>query len=318
MARFIVGHRLRALGDRHAWLQRLLYRLDRCFFGALLGILRLLPLDTASRLGAAIGGALGPRFRKGSAIAANLRVALPELDEAQRARVARDAWANAGALFAEYAHLPDFVGGHARDRLEVEVAVPLRACAEPAKPAIFVAAHMANWELIAGAVHRLGLPLACVYTPPTNPLLDELLHRWRAELGCELLPREDSMRPMIRALAAGRSLGIVADRRVDSGRPVMLFGHPKPTSIIPARLALRFDCELVPVRVERLAGARFRVSFHAPVAHAAGSDEIERAVLMTEQVHRLFEGWIRARPGDWFCSKRLWPKPVYAALRQAA
>ena len=29
---------------------------------------------------------------------------------------------------------------------------------------------------------------------------------------------------------------------------------------------------------------------------------------MTQQLHRQFEDWIRERPEDWFCSKRLWPK----------
>jgi len=97
---------------------------------------------------------------------------------------------------------------------------------------------------------------------------------------------------------------------------VRLFGHGKPTTLIPARLALRYGFDLVPIRVERLEGAHFRVSFHPPVAPPAeGGDEIERAVRMTERVHALFEQWIRERPGDWFCSKRLWPKSAYAYRR---
>jgi len=39
------------------------------------------------------------------------------------------------------------------------------------------------------AIARQGVPLAVVYSPPTNPLLDELLNRWRTRIGCELLAR---------------------------------------------------------------------------------------------------------------------------------
>ena len=52
MARFILGHRLRALGERHGAVEAVLYRLDRAFFGTLLWLIRRLPVDTASRLGA--------------------------------------------------------------------------------------------------------------------------------------------------------------------------------------------------------------------------------------------------------------------------
>jgi KDO2-lipid IV(A) lauroyltransferase len=65
----------------------------------------------------------------------------------------------------------------------------------------------------------------------------------------------------------------------------------------------------VPAQVVRLEGARYRVIFHPPVHPAEHcTDDDERALDMTRQLHRLFEDWIRERPEDWFCSKRLWPK----------
>lgn len=311
MARFILGHRLRALGARHGVVARVLYRLDHAFFSLLIWLIRRLPVDRASRFGARIGAALGPRFKKSQALDENLRIALPELPPARRLEIARAAWANAGAVFAEYAHL-ETIAQPGGGRLEVRVLQELSTLRDRSRPAIFVTAHQANWELAGAAIVNLGVPLTVVYSPPTNPMLDELLNHWRAKLGCEMLARDESMRPMIRALGAGRSLGIVMDRRVDSGKPVALFGRAKPTSLIPARLALRFGYELVPLRVERLQDARFRASFYpAIVPPPAEEDEVARAIRMTAEVHALFEDWIRERPGEWFPSKRLWPKDVY-------
>ncbi|MFM7272687.1 MAG: lysophospholipid acyltransferase family protein, partial [Gammaproteobacteria bacterium] len=192
----------------------------------------------------------------------------------------------------------------------------IAAFRDNSRPALFCTMHQANWELAGAAIVGLGAPLTVVYSPPTNPMLDELLARWRSRIGAEMLARDESMRPMIRALAAGRSLGIVMDRRVDSGRAVPFCGHPKPTTLIPARLAIRFGYQLVPLRVERTGPATIRATFHEPLAVPPGDDEVERATEMTTRLHGLFEQWVRERPGDWFPSKRLWPKEVYAGAGQ--
>jgi KDO2-lipid IV(A) lauroyltransferase len=78
---------------------------------------------------------------------------------------------------------------------------------------------------------------------------------------------------------------------------------------MPAKLALKFECDLVPVQVERLQDAHYRVTFHPPVRpRDATISETDQAIDMIQQVHHQFEDWIRQQPEDWFCSKRLWSK----------
>ena len=65
----------------------------------------------------------------------------------------------------------------------------------------------------------------------------------------------------------------------------------------------------MPTRVERIGRSRFRVTLYPPIEpdeEAAG--DAEKALRMSREVYALFEDWIEARPGDWFCSKRIWPK----------
>ncbi|MFQ5487159.1 MAG: lauroyl acyltransferase, partial [Gammaproteobacteria bacterium] len=70
---------------------------------------------------------------------------------------------------------------------------------------------------------------------------------------------------------------------------------------------LRFSCELIPVQVQRRGGARFRVIFHAPLApDPTLSERRAQALDLTRRLNFLFESWIRARPGEWLCSKRRW------------
>ncbi len=253
---------------------------------------------------------VGPRLQKTQHFKRNFALAFPEKTEAEIESLTREAWANLGAVLAEYPHLDAVCGRESTERIEIVVKGDIEVFRQPDKRAIFVAAHLANWEVLAAAAAvQQGIPLAVVYTSLQNPWLDRMLWRRRQALGCHLIPREDGMRAIMRQLAQGRSIGLLIDQRMDSGEPVPFFGLEKPTTVIPARLALRFGCELIPTRVQRLSGARFRVTFHEPVKpDDESAEEREKVLQMMGKVNALFESWIRERPHEWLCSNRRWPK----------
>jgi KDO2-lipid IV(A) lauroyltransferase len=164
----------------------------------------------------------------------------------------------------------------------------------------------------------VGIPNVGLYSPPTNPLLDRMLLESRRALKSELLPRDNSARQLMRALKQGQTAGMVVDRRVDDGKPIRFFGRDKLSTITPAKLALKFNCDLVPVQVERLQDAHYKVTFHPPVRPRDTSvNETDQAIDMIQQVHYQFENWIRQQPEDWFCSKRLWPKGNIQQTKEA-
>ena len=122
---------------------------------------------------------------------------------------------------------------------------------------------------------------------------------------------EEGARPLIRELSEGRSIGLVVDTRDDDGVPVPFFGHDKLTTLAPARLALRFGCDLIPAQVARLGDARFRLIVHEPIRPDPGlASDKDRALQMMRDLNRLFERWIRERPQQWLCLKRAWPKDL--------
>ena len=310
MAEFIIGSPLRRVARRYPTLQRLLWWLDFVLVWMLVKVFTLLPIDFASRLGRRVGRWIGPRMRRKTALyRENMRVAFPDLSEEELDARVRDAWGQAGRILAEYPHLEKFL--RQEDRLEIVIKEPIPAYTDPEHPCVVVSAHVSNWEIVCSAMAKMGMPNASLYTPPTNPYFDRMLADSRKALNCELLARDNSARLLMKALKSGRTAGMVMDRRVDEGHPIRFFGRDKLTTLVPARLALKFNCELVPAHVERLHDARYRVTFLPPVRPrdpAAG--ETEQAVDMTEQLHGLFESWIRENPADWFCSKRLWDKPI--------
>ena len=68
---------------------------------------------------------------------------------------------------------------------------------------------------------------------------------------------------------------------MNDGIPVPFFGRPAMTAPALAVLALRFDCDVLPLRVERLDGARFRVTVFPPLPlPRSGEPHADAAALM--------------------------------------
>lgn len=309
MARLFLGSSLKKLADRAPVLRQVLWAIEALLIAIPLGLAWLLPPGMASRAGARLLRLIGPHLDKTRKFRRNLTLAFPDRSPAEIEALIRDNWGNVGATLAEFPHLPAMAHGRHTGRLEIINNRSSEVFREGGKPAIFVGAHLSNWEIPAVAVVQLGIPVSGIYTPLQNPWLNRMLHRVRTDIGCGLLLREGGIRAVMQELGKGRSIGLLVDQRVDSGEPVPFFGHDMLTSTTPATLALRYDCDLIPMRVERTAAARFRVTFYPPIpvpAEAPGKHH--KAVQMTIEINKLFEEWIREQPYEWLCSKRRWAK----------
>jgi Kdo2-lipid IVA lauroyltransferase/acyltransferase len=296
-------HFLRPLRRRAAW------PLEALALATFWQICALLPADRASALGRGLMRVVGPRLPWHRSLHANLAVAFADLGPARIEALARDAWGNFGATLAEYPHLTEIGRGRFRERVDLVLCPEVEARCRSGLPSVFVTGHLGNWELAAAAAASTGVPLSAVYARQANPLTDWMVQRRRRALGCGFVTNEAGARPLLAELAAGRSLGLLADLRVDGGEPIPFFGQMVPTTLVPARLAVKFSCPLVPMRVERLGGARFRATAHPPIRpDDASADPLEQARSMMRQFNALLESWIREQPDGWQCLKRRWSK----------
>ncbi|MCS6878018.1 MAG: hypothetical protein RMK73_10535 [Geminicoccaceae bacterium] len=287
-----------------SWLQRLLWRAEAGLVARLWALFARLGPDRASELGARLLAVLGPRSREAKAVRANLRIVCPEANEAELSALVRANFAHFGRVFAEYPHLSSLVGA---DRVElVDPGGLLRAARR--RPMVFASGHFANWEMAAGVAVRAGVAMTVVHARRANPRVTALLQEHRRALGCRFLDRDASPAAMLRELRAGRSIGVLVDQRHDEGDCVTFFGRPATAPLAPALLSARLRAPFVPVRIERLAGARFRMTIEPPIEPDPGLGEPrEMARDMMQRLYRLFERWIRERPEEWLCIKRRWP-----------
>src|SRR5512147_2578949 len=300
MARLLLGNSLKNAVKRLPPLQQFLWAIEAAVFGLFMGISGLLSPERASALGRRIFRAIGPRLDKTRIFRRNLTLAFPEKSADETETLIREIWGNVGAVLAEYPHLRAYAIEGQPERLEIVIHSDSPVFQNTGKAAVFVSAHLANWEIPLAAAVRLGIPVSVLYTPLQNPWLDRMLYKERARMGGSLLPRDSGIRTLVRELGSGRSIGLLVDQRVDSGEPVPFFGLEMNTSTTPARLALRYQCDLIPIRVQRLGDASFRVTFEKPIRPSAGNTDEQQQILdMTRQLNKLFEVWIREQPQDW-------------------
>ena len=282
------------------------YRLEAWLAAIALRLLGLLPLDWASALGGALARTIGPRLGISKRARLNLRAALPELSETATEAVIRGMWDNLGRVAFEYPHLGK-IKVFAGERVEVRGLDNLERALAADRRVILFSGHLGNWEIAALAGGQYGLDIAQIYRAANNPLIDAMLARLRGDLG-ELIPKGAvASRRAVAALRRGGHLSLLADQKLNDGTAVPFFGRDAMTAPALAALALRFDCDVLPVRVERLRGAHFRLTVYPRLALPhSGDRDADTLTLMTE-VNRTLETWIRERPEQWFWVHRRWP-----------
>jgi KDO2-lipid IV(A) lauroyltransferase len=106
----------------------------------------------------------------------------------------------------------------------------------------------------------------------------------------------------------GGSIGLLVDQRVKRGVEIDFFGRPAIFTDLPARLAMKFNCPIIPIEAMRLDPRHCQVMIHEPIW--PGEDRGEHAVRdLTQQMVSVIEDSIRKRPGEWYSDKARWRKP---------
>ena len=286
----------RVLGRLVSWLIRLLRRANP---------------DRAADVCGGVARRLGPFLPAHRIGQANLRAAFPHQDAGWIEATLREAWDNLGRVVGEYVHLGriwDFDRAHPNTGRILTDDTPLfDELANDGKPALCFAAHLGNWELPAVAAAAQGIASAVVYRMPNNKAVAKEITRIRAPLMGRLIrTRAQAALEMAAALDAGEHLGMLVDQHFSRGVDVTFFGRPCKANPSIARLARRFDCPVVGVRVIRLPNRRFRIAVGGPYELPRDAEGDIDVAASTQMITTIIEGWIREHPGQWLWFHRRW------------
>ena len=114
------------------------------------------------------------------------------------------------------------------------------------------------------------------------------------------------MREVINKIKNGYSIALMVDQRVGEGPRISFFNQPAQTTTIPAQLALKYDCQLVPVSLERKENVNFEMTIHKPYKIQKTGDEEKDTKEITLQINQIIEKIIAKNPSQWLWSHNRW------------
>lgn len=304
-------------GDRPSLGRTLAWRLEAAGFALLIAGLRALGVERASALGGWLLRTLGPKTGTHRTVLKNLRIAFPDMGEADRDRLAADQWDQTGRTFAELTMMDRLTP--ASGRIEIVGAERLEAIRDSGRPVVFVSGHLANFELMPAVILAAGIPCQITYRAANNPYVDAMIRENRARYGVKLFAPKggDGARELLAGLQRGESVALMNDQKFSEGPEVAFFGQPVNAAPGPSRLALRFGTVLQPLSVTRLPGVRFRLTVHEPITITPSGDKSADIARGVQAVTTFVEDRVREHPVDWFWVHKRWPDAVYAALESS-
>ncbi len=270
----------------------------------LLVLSRLLPMDAASALGGWIGRKIGPWTRFADVAYHNLRRAFPDKTEKEITRIFLEMWENIGRVVFEYPHLSKLQRRGQTSRIEWVGTEHLR---KGQARKVYFSGHLANWEVVALGILKFEEHVRFVYRPPNNPFVHKMLRFVRRQAGILTIPKgRVGSKRILSYMTKGGAIGLLGDQKMNDGIAVDFFGQETMAASGIAKLARRFQCPVIPVRVERLKGVRFRITFYEPILPAVFQEETNSEEVVTQRLYNYLESWIRERPWEWLWIHRRW------------
>jgi len=272
-------------------------------------IFKIIGLRNASNLGSALGKLIGPLFRSKHIIKKNIKNGLGEMDVKKESEIVNGMWSNIGRTFAEYVFLKDFRFNRTNfEHMKIKGANYLDEIKKNNQSVIFYSAHFANFELMAMELDRCGIKCAAIYRPLNNFFLNPIMEYLRMKYICpNQIPKgRMGMREIINKVKNGYSIALMADQRVSEGRKIPFFNKPAYTTTIPAQLALKYNCKLVPISLKRKEGANFEMTIHQPYTINRTGNDNEDTINIMLKVNQIIEKMILNNPTQWIWSHNRW------------
>ncbi len=263
-------------------------------------------LSIASALGRLVFYAL-VRYRK--LTIDNLKSAFGnEKSETELKEIAKRVFQNLSKNAVELVNLPKFNKARMDKFVRFRNRERLEKAYENGKGIIVLTAHFGNWELGSFAHGVYGYPCAFIVREFDNPLLDELIGRYRCLSGGRAIEKRDFAREGLRAFERGEAVGVLIDQNMlaTEGAFVDFLGRLACTATGPARLARKTGVPIVLGLVlwdSKI--QKYRLRFDA-VEWIKREDPEEEILVNTANFTRLIEDYVRRYPDQWLWVHRRW------------
>ena len=284
-------------------MKKIVYFLEFILIKILFIFFQLIGYRFSSNLGFFIGRTIGPMFRSKKSIIQNLDKAnIKEIKNASK--IASNVLGNYGRIFAEYVYLKKFRNNELKKYISIDGLEHLENLKKNNKRAVFISGHFNNFELMAMEIEKAGIELAAIYRPLNNIFLNKTMEKIRKEYICknQIKKGRAGSREIIKNVIKGKSIALMIDQRVREGEKVKFFNNLATTTTIPAQLVKKYNCELVPIYIERKKSHYFKIFISKPIKISKTKSIIE----ISEFLNQILEKMILKNVDQWILTHDRW------------
>jgi KDO2-lipid IV(A) lauroyltransferase len=284
-------------------MKKIAYFLEFILIKILFFFFQLIGYRLSSNLGFFIGRFIGPIFRSKKIIIQNLKKANIKHSESPSI-IASNVLGNYGRIFAEYVYLKKFRNNELKKYVSIDGLEHLENLKKNNKRAVFISGHFNNFELMAMEIERAGIDLAAIYRPLNNVFLNKTMEQIRKEYICknQIKKGRAGSREIIKKLIEGKSIALMIDQRVREGEKVKFFDNLATTTTIPAQLLKKYNCELIPIYIERKKSNYFKIYISKPIK-VGKTKSIQQ---ITEFLNKVLEKMILKNVDQWIWTHDRW------------
>ncbi len=178
------------------------------------------------------------------------------------------------------------------------------------KGIVFVASHLGSWEYIGFGGYLKRYPCSPLVRHIKNPYLDTTIDVLRRAIdNVPILKGASALRQTLGELRQNHGVAIVIDQWAGSeGLWIEFFGRATSTTSLPARLAHKTGCALIPIYCVRKTIGQYEIHILPAVPLPA---DPAWELHTTKRLNDILESQIRKHPEQWSWSHRRWrPKPL--------
>lgn len=268
----------------------------------------ILPLSFSLFLGRRLGDLIYLFDRRHGAIAyANIRKTVADkFDCASSKRITRRAYQAFGQNIIEISFIPRINKLYLEKYIQIENQDYIGRAFARGKGVIFLIVHEGNWELSNIICANLGFPFLLFVRDQGFPRLNALLNSYRLKQGAKIIHKEAGGRQLIEALRSNQSIGMTVDQGGKAGEIVKFFGKEASMSVGAVKIALKYDCSIIPVFYTRIKGPYTKVILDQVYTVTRSVDPENDLRENLQKLINIYEKYIRQYPHEYLWTYKIW------------
>ena len=102
------------------------------------------------------------------------------------------------------------------------------------------------------------------------------------------------------------SIALMIDQRLSEGKKLPFFKEGALTTTLPAQLALKYNCDIVPVYLKRNSNDTFELEIYNPIDVSKMDKNENSKINISLELNKIIEKMILKNPGQWIWTHNRW------------